>query len=137
MIVIDASTLTKYVLHEENWKEVSSYIKERRPLYSIDHVLKEVGNAIWKHCILKGIINKSTAIKLYQSLLKLMEAKVIILEPEKIYLQKALQIALNQGITFYDSLYLAQAQKYGELLTSDEKQAKIAVKLGIKIYFIA
>ena len=137
MIVIDASTLTKYVLHEENWKEVSSYIKERRPLYSIDHVLKEVGNAIWKHCILKGIINKSTAIKLYQSLLKLMEAKVIILEPEKIYLQKALQIALNQGITFYDSLYLAQAQKYGELLTSDEKQAKIAVKLGIKVYFIA
>jgi len=137
VIVIDASTLTKYVLHEENWKEVSSYIKERRPLYSIDHVLKEVGNAIWKHCILKGIINKSTAIKLYQSLLKLMEAKVIILEPEKIYLQKALQIALNQGITFYDSLYLAQAQKHGELLTSDEKQAKIAVKLGIKVYFIA
>jgi len=137
VIVIDASTITKYVLHEEDWKEVSSYIKEKRPLYSIDHVLKEVGNAIWKHCRLRGIIDKNTAIKLYQTLLKLMETKVIILEPEETYLQKALQIALNQGITFYDSLYLAQAQKYGELLTSDEKQAKIAVKLGIKVYFIA
>ena len=137
MIVIDASTLTKYVLHEENWKEVSSYIKERRPLYSIDHVLKEVGNAIWKHCHLRGIIDKSIAIKLYQALLKLMETKVIILEPEKIYLQKALQIALSQGITLYDSLYLAQAQKHGELLTSDKKQAEVAAKLGIKVYFIA
>jgi len=137
VIVIDASSLTKYVLHEENWEEVGLYIKERRPLYSVEHILKEVGNAIWKHCYLKRIIDENTAIKLYQVLLKLMEVKVVILEPEEIYLQEALQIALNQGITLYDSLYLVQAQKYGELLTSDKKQAEIAVKLGIKVHFIA
>ncbi|RLE83640.1 MAG: PIN domain nuclease, partial [Thermoprotei archaeon] len=52
------------------------------------------------------------------------------------YLDAALQIALDYGVTFYDSLYLAQAQKYGEFLTSDEEQADIANQLGIKVYLI-
>ena len=46
MIVIDASSLAKYVLHEENWEKVGKFIKKRRPLYSIDHIIKEVGNAL-------------------------------------------------------------------------------------------
>lgn len=58
--------------------------------------------------------------------MNLFKTKVIIIEPENEYLNKALQISLNYGITLYDSLYLAQAQEYGELLTSDEKQATSA-----------
>ena len=55
MIIIDASTLTEYVLHEENWEIISTYIKKMKPLYSIDHVIKEVGNAIWKHRYLRKL----------------------------------------------------------------------------------
>ena len=136
MIVVDASSLVKYVLHEENWKDVSYFAKERKPLYSVDHVVKEVGNAVWKHCCLRRVISREKALKLYQSFMKLFQTGVIVAESEEAYLDAALQIALDYGVTFYDSLYLAQAQKYGEFLTSDEKQADIANQLGIKVYLI-
>ena len=136
MIVVDASSLVKYVLHEENWKDVSYFVKERKPLYSVDHVVEEVGNAVWKHCCLRRVISREKALKLYQSFVKLFQTGVIVAESEEAYLDAALQIALDYGVTFYDSLYLAQAQKYGEFLTSDEKQADIANQLGIKVYLI-
>ena len=136
MIVIDASALAKYVFHEENWETISIYIKKMKPLYSIDHILKEVGNAIWKHCYLRNVVKQDDAVRLYRGLIKLVETGVIILEPEMNYIQTALQIALQQGITFYDSLYLAQAQRLRELLTSDEKQAEVATKLSIKVHLI-
>jgi len=122
--------------HEENWKDVSYFAKERKPLYSVDHVVKEVGNAVWKHCCLRRVISREKALKLYQSFMKLFQTGVIVAESEEAYLDAALQIALDYGVTFYDSLYLAQAQKYGEFLTSDEKQADIANQLGIKVYLI-
>ncbi len=136
MIVIDASSLTKYILHEENWRDIGLFIRERKPLYSIDHITKEVGNAIWKHSYLMKIIDMKKAEDLYSSLLRLFETKVIILESENEYLKDALKLSLENGITIYDSLYIIQAEKYGELLTSDKKQANIAGKLGIKVYFI-
>lgn len=46
MIVVDASALIKYLLHEDGWEQVSIYLRERRPLYTVDHVLKECSNAI-------------------------------------------------------------------------------------------
>ena len=46
MIVVDASALAKYILREEGWKGVGSFIKEKKPLYSLNHLIKEVGNAI-------------------------------------------------------------------------------------------
>ncbi|RLE80932.1 MAG: hypothetical protein DRJ52_05280 [Thermoprotei archaeon] len=67
MIVVDASALVKYVLHEEKWDVVGAYVRKMRPLYSIDHVVKEVGNAIWKHCYLRKIIAVDEAVKLYQA----------------------------------------------------------------------
>ncbi len=58
MIVIDASALTKYVLHEEGWEAVSTYIKGAKPLYSVDHFVKEVGNAIWRYSYLRKTIKR-------------------------------------------------------------------------------
>jgi len=136
VIVIDASALVKYVLHEEGWDEVSRYIREERPLYSIDHVLKEAANAIWKHTFIRRIIATETALQLYELLEKLTVLQVIILEEELDYMRRAMKIALEHGITVYDALYIAQAKKYGELLTSDEKQEKISKKLGIKVHMI-
>jgi len=136
VIVIDASSLAKYIIKEENWEKIGIFIKERRPLYSIDYIVKEVGNALWKHCKLKEAIDEAKAIKLYQALLRLIDTGVIILEPEVSYVGTALRIALEHEITLYDSLYIAQAQKHGELLTSDRRQAEVANKLGIKVYLV-
>ena len=60
----------------------------------------------------------------------------MILEPETDYLEAALQLALDHGVTLYDSLYLAQARRLGELLTSDERQAEVAAKLDIEVRLI-
>jgi predicted nucleic acid-binding protein len=60
--------------------------------------------------------------------------KNLILEPEDKYIDRALSIALEAGITLYDSLYIALAQdKKTPLLTLDEKQRYIALKLGVKV----
>jgi len=58
--------------------------------------------------------------------MKLIQTGVIVIEPEEEYSNAALQIALNHRLTLYDSSYLMQAQKYGGLFTSDEKQAEMA-----------
>ena len=43
---------------------------------------------------------------------------------------------MNMKMPFYDAIYLAQAKKHGELLTSDEKQRRAAEKIGVKVKYI-
>ncbi len=136
MIVIDASALTKYVLHESGWDEISTYLRTKRPLYSLDHVLKECCNAVWKHYYVRKLISRTIALELVKRIKKLVDTQVVILEPENQYLERAVEIALDNGLTVYDSLYLAQAEKYGEILTSDERQARVAKSLGIITHYI-
>lgn len=58
------------------------------------------------------------------------------LESDENYIDKAVEIAIDHALTVYDSLCIAQAlHKKTPLLTSDEKQAKIAEKIGIYTIF--
>jgi len=59
-----------------------------------------------------------------------------VLEPEAAYLDKALRISLEHGITLYDSLYVAQALKAGALLTLNERQAEVAKRAGAEVHSI-
>ncbi|MEM2203954.1 MAG: type II toxin-antitoxin system VapC family toxin [Sulfolobales archaeon] len=137
MIVIDGSALVKYLLYEDGWEEISKYIREMRPLVTIDHALKEIANGIWKHRKLYSVISNDKIIMLYRGFLELVRTGVIIVEPEDGYIVEALEIALNHDISVYDSLYISLALKYGELLTCDAKQADVASRLGAKVYYIA
>lgn len=56
MIVVDASALAKYLLREEGWEEVSRYVRTMRPLYSLEHVLKEVTNAVWRDASTRKVV---------------------------------------------------------------------------------
>jgi len=63
--------------------------------------------------------------------------EVIRVEDEGEYLKDAFRIALHEGITIYDSLYIAQAMKHkAKLLTSDKGQAKVAQSLGLKVILL-
>ena len=132
----DASALAKYLLREEGWEIVSRYLRERRPLYTVDHALKELANSVWKHARLRGLIDAATAISLLEGFRRLIEAQVVIVEGEEGYLKRALEIALNTGVTVYDALYIAQAEARGELLTSDKRQARTAEALGIQVHYV-
>ena len=133
MIVIDASALSKYILREKNWIEVENYLL--KGLYSIDYIVKEVANSLWKHTVVFNRFSEKEYRVAYMILKKIVE-EVIMLENQTRYIDEAVEIAFKNKITVYDSLYIAQALKYGELLTSDKKQVEVAEKLGIKVYYI-
>jgi predicted nucleic acid-binding protein len=51
----------------------------------------------------------------------LIDAKIIIIEEEERYIEKAFDIALTNQLTIYDALYVSQALRWGKLLTSDKQ----------------
>jgi len=53
-----------------------------------------------------------------------MVEEILILDLKNLHINKALETSLNYKITLYSYLYLAQVLKYGELLTSNQNQAK-------------
>lgn len=132
MIAIDASSLAKYILREENWGDVREHLVN--DVFSLNLALAEVSNAIWKHSVLYGEVSKEQANKMFKALEKLRD--VVIFEPFEKYLENAVEIAMDKKITVYDALYIAQADKIGKLLTSDDKQRRIAEELGIDVIFI-
>ena len=133
VIVIDTSSLIKYLLREEGWRDVSKFLRQNQ-LVSLEMALIEGANAIWKCCVLHQDISIKTAEKLLGYLHS--TKGIIIYENPIEYLPKAEEIALENNVTVYDSLYIAQALKYGKLATSDEKQGKVAEKLGIVVFYL-
>jgi len=123
VIVIDASTLAKFVLKEDGWREVAEYLKAGT--LSVDHAVKEVANAIWRR-FRQGTVTHEEAKTMLNALKEILERAVRV-EGELTYLDGAAEIAFNRGITIYDSLYIAMAKEKGlKLLTTDESQASAA-----------
>ena len=133
MIVIDASSLIKFLLKEERWNEVEEYLNKE--IVSVDFILLEATNAIWKEHILRKKIDKEQASKIFENLQKIKEG-VITIEQSMDYLKTGYDIATAQKTTVYDAVYIAQAKKSGSLLTSDRVQREIAERLDVKTIFI-
>ena len=133
MIVIDASSLTKFILKEEHWEDVEPYLETG--LNSLDYVFLESASAIWRESVLRNRLSLEDAAKKLKSL-ESIQANVISSEAAVGYLKDGFEIATHEKIHIYDSLYIAQAKIKGTLLTSDKNQRNIALKLGIKAIFI-
>jgi predicted nucleic acid-binding protein len=123
VIVIDASTLAKFILKEEGWEEVAEQLKAGT--LSLDLVVKEVANAVWKR-FRQGAVSREEAKSMLNALKEIQE-RAIKIEEELTYLDGAAEIAFNRDVTIYDSLYIALAKEKGlKLLTVDETQASVA-----------
>lgn len=123
MIVIDASALTRFILKEEGWEEVATYL--RSGTVSVDLVVKESANAIWMMYRREATSIKEA--KIFFQALKEITGKVVKIEGELDYIDEAFRIAFSRSITIYDSLYIAVAKTKGlNLLTIDENQANAA-----------
>jgi len=129
VIVIDASSLAKYVLREEGWENVKRYLSNEA--CSLTLALAEVSNAIWKHNVLYKRISRKEAEIMFNALEKMKD--VVDFEPIEKHLQDAIEIALKEEIPVYDALYLAQAVKHELLVTSDRRQGEIAGKIGVNV----
>ena len=128
MIVIDASALAKFILKEEGWERVADFLKAGT--ISVDHVMKETVNAIWKRLIQREI-SFEDAKSMFEAMKEILN-KAVVIENEMNYIDEAFEISIKRNITIYDSLYIALAKKKKlELLTSDEIQTQTASLEGV------
>lgn len=129
MVVVDASALIAFLLREEGWLEISKYMVETT---SVDHIVKEFYNAVWRAVNVRRVINVTDAERII-ALFKTYLEKNMIIEPETKYIEGAFKIALEHNITVYDAIYIEQALKCNKpLLTLDQKQREVAEKLGVE-----
>lgn len=127
MKVIDASSLAKFVNRESGWKAVEYHLVEG--CITLELAIKEVLNSIWKRYV-KGELNLELVQKIMLEIINNFPVKTV---DQNTLLSEAIKISLKHKITIYDSLYLALAVKEGlELITSDEKQYKIALEENIR-----
>ncbi len=134
MIVIDTFSLVKNLLKEEGWKEVSEFLRNSSDLVSLELALVEGANVVWK----RYNLYKDIPLETVRRILDYLHATkgIILYENPLQYLPEGETIALEHRITVYDALYIAQALKYGNLATSNEKQGKIAEKLGVEVVYL-
>ncbi|MEM2180598.1 MAG: type II toxin-antitoxin system VapC family toxin [Nitrososphaeria archaeon] len=127
MIVADSSAIVAFFLREEGWTELSKYMTMT---VSVDHVIKEFYNAVWKAVNIKRISVEEVprVLALFKDYVK----RNMELRREEEHVDKALEIALENGITIYDALFIALAlHEKGQLLTLDDKQRHASKRLGI------
>jgi predicted nucleic acid-binding protein len=123
VIVIDASVAVKFILKEEGWNKIADFLKAGT--ISVDLVIKETVNAIWKR-VMRKEISLEEAKSMFEAMKEILN-KAVIIENEMDYIDEAFEISIRQNITVYDSLYIALAKKKKlELLTADEMQAQVA-----------
>jgi predicted nucleic acid-binding protein len=124
MQLIDSSSIVKYFSQEPGWEGVRQHLEKSMTLHM---AMVELANALKKK-VNKGILEKDAAIEVLRGYSTY--ADVIDQNP---YLIQALEISLLKGSSVYDSMFIAAAIETGcDLVSSDDKQLKVARELGVK-----
>ncbi len=132
MNVLDASVLSKFILKEEGWREASNYVASA---VSVDHVVKEVSNAIWK-AYRRKLIDFKDAEKKFSALISLLGVNLRLVDEGEL-LPQAFELAMRTNLTIYDSLYVVLAKREGlPLVTSDELQGSVANNEGVEVILV-
>ncbi len=137
MIVLDASFLVKLVLEEKGSDRARnlarSWARSGEVLATIDLALPEALNAVWKHSLKIGDLDRGEAIDSVRDLLKIWATLRV--HSSKEVAEETFRLALEEDITVYDALYIQLAKSTrGGLATFDEKLSRIAAKHGIATY---
>jgi predicted nucleic acid-binding protein len=83
----------------------------------------EIGNVLWKNYKIRKRISKKEAIESGNVLFELIDSMEMVDPP----LPSAMRIAMEEGITFYDSSYVAAALESGcDFITDDMKLREAA-----------
>ncbi len=135
--VIDTSAFSKFLLKEEGWEEVVPYLRPEEEPVTVELLLVETTNVLWKHALRMKTIEKEKAEELFEGVMELVESRALKVEDNAKYLSEAFGIALEKGITVYDALFIAQAKALNAtLVTCDEKQGEIAREFGLDVVLL-
>ncbi|AFU59858.1 putative PilT protein domain-containing protein [Candidatus Nitrososphaera gargensis Ga9.2] len=118
-IVIDASVIAKWynneALTDKALLVLQSFINGRIHLCAPEHLLYEVGNSIWKNKAL------STA-DCMQAMNDLMEMDIEFTRLDPAMASKAMKLARDLSISYYDALYIQLSiDRHMTLLSADVK----------------
>jgi predicted nucleic acid-binding protein len=129
--VIDSSSVAKLVNKEENWQSVEEAL--RGGCVSLELAVKETGNSLWKR-VRRKMLEPKKAERIFQEFVTSIPFRLA--EQQDLY-APAFEIAITNGLTIYDALFLALAKaKSMPLVTSDPTQAGIAKKLSLEVELV-
>jgi len=93
----------------------------------------EIGNAIWKQYALEGLISLEEAVARASDVTQILEMMQIKEVKSSECYSKAMKIAMEQKITFYDASYLQVAKENGyTLITEDRKLLEKSRNINVK-----
>ncbi|AET32256.1 type II toxin-antitoxin system VapC family toxin [Pyrobaculum ferrireducens] len=118
-IVADASAIAALYLPEKLSEEVEKALAGADSVSSLDLAAYEVLNVVWKRAR-RGLISREAALEIAGEVLQLFKTLEVYSYRE--VLPDALEIALERGVTVYDSAYVALAKKLGATLLTLDKQ---------------
>jgi predicted nucleic acid-binding protein len=134
--VIDSSAYLKFLIGEEGGEAVRPWLDPEHAPRSVSLLLTETGNVLWKY-IRAGAIAEGQAIELYTMTADICREGVIRIEPDELYGDRALRLAIQHAHSFYDMLFVALAVETHEgLVTGDTLQAQVAKKCEIDVFLI-
>ena len=99
--------------------------------YILDLTIYEIGNAIWKEAVLFKTLTKDEAVTLMDEITNIVQKLNIIRIQDD--LDKIMEIAIKEQLTFYDAAYLYFAKKYQLILVTNDKKLYNAAKDKIKV----
>lgn len=128
--------MVKLVLEENYSSEVRRIIYFSllygEDIYVPDFSLAEALNAIWKHVYIVKDINNLEGEKSANDLLDIWERLNVYSSTE--IAVDAFHLAVKEGLTLYDSLYIALARKINaSLVAFDHKVREKSRKIGVKV----
>ena len=126
MVVVDASVAVKWVLDEPG-SEAAAALRDQ-PLLAPSLLLAECANALW----VRQRRGELTAEEVTARLAGLLVAPVVLVPLEEL-VEPGIELAIELGLTVYDSLYLALALRGGHsLVTADRRIVEAAERAGLQ-----
>ena len=126
--MLDASVIAKLIMREENYRRAAEEIEVHGE--TMDLALIEVSNVILKY-YRRGELSLQEARERFRELQEL--SKSLKLASSREFLEQAFEIALENDLTIYDSLYIVGSDA---LITADAKQARKAERMGRQVTLV-
>lgn len=99
--------------------------------HALDLTLYEVSNAIWRLAYREKKITREQSLALLDSVLLLMQhMQIISIRGMERHVQ---ELAMSEGLTVYDTAYLAVAEKLNLVLVTDDRELERAAKKYVKV----
>jgi len=134
-LVVDAAVAVKWFVPETHSAEASRLLHPQHELLAPDLLFPEVGNVLWKKVERRELQPEEA-----RSVLHGLARVSLAVHPCQPLVPAALEIALANRRTVYDSLYLALAEARGcRLVTADRRlfNALSAGRLGRSLLWVA